>query len=629
MSQHANAKGAPGISGQMRTFPIFTNTTPVRLPARMPINAVPIAIPTRIPEPAVPKTVLLPIPNFNPYLLLSMSTIDNIARERDIMIHGTRENKAAMLYELDGILPEWRDDVRTKNNMTFRQLVGVKLQYYAALHGLDMKKILLTKTIDLLDFIELATLNRNNDNRRALQPVVSNTRRHILEAVVIYMGLDAGLSTLVPPNELRAAVVNNNIAHINHNQLKQWAIRRNFLANHKYAQQLAKIYKTDKWEQVVLLPIHPMEKIIMDLDMLDTQMLMDTFGIVVPISHSNNIRDYVLQNIAHYSAVLTRGSPEIVTPNSLMFMGYDKIKQYFSELRDIEIFSYFGAYVPYNSREGLIENLLKIVFNTTFFVPCPPSTKLSINKETPVSMMTFDETEQFFIAYGNIGNYYTYEISELVGAFHRNEGGVIDFRRPENITSTFTVAEVQDLALLLKCYTPTKYITDLLTAIQTGIEELEERVASDGTILAEFKLFSDADKQHIRKFLYEIFYIGMYMRRWKGPGHPYPLTGDAASIELDPNNAVTELLVTTTNFLNGLDRLIISFCMRLKVCEYKGGHIECGRKELSREWTDVLDAKRCIRQASTMYIGTAYHYLIVLFNERIPNLDVKQVEAIL
>lgn len=574
---------------------------------------------------------LVPLPalTFNPYLLLSTTVIGNIARERDIMVSGTRENKAAMLHELDNILPEWRDDIRNKNIMTFRQFTGTKLQYYAAVNGLDMTKIPLTNTIDLLDFIEIGILVRDYVGHNRLISIVLNTRRHILEAFIVYMGLEVELAVLAPLKMLQIAITNNDIRFIDRTELKQYLTRYKFLVNHKHSAQLAKLYKTDKWEQVAPLSIHPMEKIITELDMLADDMLLNMFGIVVPISYMGRIHEYIVQNIAYYDAVLTRTSPKIITPGSLLFMGYDGVQQYFNQLTDKEIFCNFGAYVPYNNRIELITNLTNALFNTTFFVPCPPSIQLSINKETPISMMTFDETDQFFIAYGNISRYYTYEISELVGAFHRSEGGVIDFRQPQDITSTFTVPEVQELAKLLRCFAPTKYISELLIAIQTGIEELEERVATDSLFVKEFKMFSETDKQDIRRFLHAIFHIGMYMRRWKGPGHPYPIAQDATLIKEDPNDIVTECFKQTKYFLDGVNKSVLSFCMGLKICEYKDGRIECGQKEFHKEWTDVLNAKRCIRQASTMYIGTAYHYLVILFNERIPNINVKQVAAIL
>lgn len=575
------------------------------------------------------EPTLLPIPNFNPYSLLKNETIDLIARERDIMLQGNRDSKIAMLHELDNIFPEWLNEMRSKNNITFRQLTGIKLLYFAAFNGLNMTKMSLTNSSDILVFIEISLLARTGINKDVLRSIVLNTNRHILEAIVVYMGLEHKLSSLVPLAQLRSAVIYNDIKHINQEQLKALLVRRTFLSTHKYVQQLALLYGGNNWDQIAMLPVHPMEKVIIELDSHTDNDILITFGIAVPLSYAGRIRTYILENIVSYTSVLARKGLTIVPLANLLFMSHTKLQQYFSELLDTEIFVNYGAYVPYNSRAELISNITNLVLESKFFTPCPPSKELSVNKSTTISETEFDETDQFFLAYGKIGGYYTYEITELIGAFHRNEGGVINFRRPQNTTLTFTLEEVKGLDKLLKCFNPSPNITELLSRIALGISEFEERTTTDALFVTEFGRFSDSDKQHIRKFLHDIFYIGMYMRRWKGPPHPYPTKQEDTLVKEDPNDFVTELLKTTKYYLDGISKAVLSFCMRLKVCEYQNNHIECGNKEFITEWRDVLNAKRCIRQASTMYIGTAYHYLVVLFHERIPNLDVKTVAAIM
>ena len=99
-------------------------------------------------------------------------------------------------------------------------------------------------------------------------------------------------------------------------------------------------------------------------------------------------------------------------------------------------------------------------------------------------------------------------------------------------------------------------------------------------------------------------------------------------VKVDPNDNVTDLLRATKAFLEGDAKQIITFCMSLKVCEYSHGRIDIGNKAFSKEWADVLNAKRCIRQASTMFVGTAYHYLVVLFCEQVPDFVVKNMDTI-
>ena len=602
-----------------------------RVPVTLPVQQAPHGhTPALSPQPT-PKSnhiQLIPLPTANPYLLLSLSTINEIARDRDIMLVGNREVRAAILSELDTILPEWRDEIRANNFMTFRRLNSNRIQYFGALHGIDMSKVTLNNQDDITTFIEVMICVRigDEDNMRV---IVHSTRRAILEAIVLYLGLDTNFISLIPLPQLQTSVLTNNIKNINQAELQGYVVRRRIISTHKYSAMLRRLYNSDNWNIIAVIAEHPMENVIIHLDTFSDDEIVNQFGIIVPLSYTGRIREYIMTNIVSYAPVLVRSDLEIQPAANLMFMGHAALRKYFTQLRDNEIFTNFNVYLAYNSRVELIDNIVSAVIKPTFFMPCPVIVTRSANSTTSISEFEVTDNTIFPIAFGVVSKYHTYEITELIGAFHRHgEDGFILFRHPENIDILFASEDVEKLLLLLRAFTPTKDITELITRITTGMSEVQERTRYDAEFINQFRRFNQENRQHIRKFLYDIFHIGMYMRRWKGPGYPYPMMEKETQIKADPNDIVTDLLQATKTFLEGDGKQIITFCMSLKVCEYSNGRIDIGNKEFSREWRDVLDAKRCIRQASTMFVGTAYHYLVVLFREQIPNFTVKNVDII-
>lgn len=571
---------------------------------------------------------LVNLPTTNPYLLLSLITINDIARDRDIMLDGNFDHRASMLMELDSILPEWRDEIRANNLMTFRRLNSNRMQYFGALYGVHMNKITLSNQDDISSFIEVMIYVRTRDET-SIRLIVNSTHRSILESIVVYLGLNTNFISFISLPQLQEAVVTTNLNCINNAELQAYDVRRRMISTHKYSTTIKKLYNNNSWTDITLAPQHPMENIIINLDKYSNDQIINQFGIVIPLSYTGRINEYIMDNISSYTTVLSRKEVKIQPTSNLMFMGHAELHKYFAQLRDNEIFNNFNIYVSYNSRVELIDNIVSAVIKPLFFVPCPVIITRSANNTTCISEFEVTDTTIFPIAFGVISKYYTYEITELIGAFHRHgDDGFILFRCPENINMLFASDDVEKLRLLLQSFTPTTDIIELINRITTGIAEAKERTEHDNDFINIFRIFNAEDKRHIHKFLYDIFYIGMYMRRWKGPGHPYPMIEKETHTKSDPNDIVTKSLMDTKNHLELHDDQIIKFCMNLKVFEYQCGRIDTGNKPFSQEWKSVLDAKRCIRQASTMFIGTAYHYLFILFREYVPGININNIMTI-
>jgi hypothetical protein len=254
----------------------------------------------------------------------------------------------------------------------------------------------------------------------------------------------------------------------------------------------------------------------------------------------------------------------------------------------------------------------------------------SYNKETPINLTSIDDIDSFMICYGTTLKYYMYEPSDLTASFYRDEEtGIMEFRRPENVQNKFTSRDIEGLRRLLSCFPSTPDIQALISVIDEGLIDAKEKIAYDDVARNGLRQFDANTRTLIQHFLRQLFYTGMYMRRWAGPGNPFPLKADTTHATKEPDAKVTEQLGLGIELLKQMGLAAKNFCLNLKICEYTNtGSIDHGTAILSNEWTAVVKGTQCIRMASSKFVGTGYHYLRALFRETIPGMDVKAVDRI-
>jgi len=305
------------------------------------------------------------------------------------------------------------------------------------------------------------------------------------------------------------------------------------------------------------------------------------------------------------------------------------LTNYISELTDGEIFENIGVYVPYDSRDELVTNIVAAITRLRFMYPSKRSLVRSHNKET-LMMTEITDVETFMVCYGTALKYYTYELADLTAAFHRDEEThVMEFRRPENPNLRFTQNDIEGLVRLLQCFPPTPDIALLIERINEALIDAREKIAHDDVARRELLVFDKATQGLVREFLRQIFFTGMYMRRWKGPGNPFPVAENDTKDKKEPDEKVTHEVGTGMEILKQMGPLARAFCMNLKICQYnRDGGIDHGAITFNGEWDGVVKGNQCIRMASTRFIGTGLHYLRALYRETIPGIDVKALDRI-
>jgi len=635
---HTSVPAIPAVSNNNRptvpVIPIVSNNNRSTAPAIAPTNAMQL-VPAQNP---FPMTLNVTKPT-NPYLGIPRNMLNNIAQERDIALNGTAEERAAQLYEYDQIMPDWLQSITSKTVNNFQMLTGSKLYVFGALHGVRLTDANKLTGRELVNYIRVTILlsDRNHPNANVLPTLINTMSRTLLEFINSEKSLiPNSIIKFISTDDLRTAITLNSFTHINHGNIKALVDRFDNLKRHKYSRLIAKLYSIDysdedDWVTVAKRIPHPMESFLLDLDKFSHNQITESFGMIIPPSQSNNIDVYIKDNIVDYSKILTRNISELLPLDVLKYINSESLIEYISKLTDKEIFTNIGVYVHYQSRNDLVRKIASTITTPQFMFPSVRVLKRCRNTETPITMSRVDDSTLFMLCYGTAEKYYMYEPEELTGAFYRDdETGVMDFRRPENVDVKFPNKDIEQLRQLLTCFPATPELTNLISIIDEGLIDATDKIAFDDTARAQLKIFNADTKQLIHLFLRQVFYTGMYMRRWNGPGNPFPLKENETKQKIEPDAKVTEQLGIGLEYLNQMSTAAKTFCLNLKICQYgKNGAIDVGISSFSKEWDKVIRGVQCIRIASSMFVGTGYHYLRALFRETIPGMDVKNIDRIM
>ena len=376
-------------------------------------------------------------------------------------------------------------------------------------------------------------------------------------------------------------------------------------------------------------------------------------GMVIPPSIEHKI-DYFWNNVTKYRHVLTR--PSTIGPIDKNLLSTEtlngqEVKILLRNYTDQEIFGYVGVYLPYTSRENLLDNIIDIRRARKFFIP---TVRGCTNPDT---ITTFDDTNDpavFIIGYGTIFEYYCYNFDDFMESFREFpvEGleGITAyrFRIPNQPGQDFSLVDIRLLIPLLELYPNIPGVEEMITNIRAGMIRAQEMTNYDRTLLGQLNQLN-ADKQLVRSWLHQLFTIGMYMRRWKGPPRPYPLRR-ADTHGPDPNENVNRELQTLgyypvmqnldgtyppfdvggiTSNLSNPGQLFVNDLRAIEYQEIEG--VRVPRQEtrtIGYYLNRVRKADMCIRIASTKFIGTGSYYLRVFFGEDIPGFDPTQMDLI-
>lgn len=355
----------------------------------------------------------------------------------------------------------------------------------------------------------------------------------------------------------------------------------------------------------------PLEVYALAID-VDLENVISTLGILPPPEVER--REYVIGNLDAYYDVVMR-------PVGLSYLNVpisEAPRSLLSQLSDVELRDYIQASVFYESRDDLIDEIVRRQQEPGFFIPQSPS---GCRNETTMLFSPVREVGLSLVAYGTLTDYRCYEIEELLLAFGEREEGhpeTFTFRRPEG--GTFSVDDVEVLIQLLRQYNGSP---DLINRIEEGLAWVQNLDQDQQQQVAYVEQQPEEHRRIIRSFLYHLFYAGMYMRRWTGNADlegrpalncPYPLTLQSTNVEVDPFIRTTMALNQIHDLLEGVPEELRIFLRSLD--------------EIGALIDEIVVGDHCIRVGSNRFILTSYRYLHLFFHESIPDFDLRDLNRL-
>jgi hypothetical protein len=387
------------------------------------------------------------------------------------------------------------------------------------------------------------------------------------------------------------------------------------------------------------------EKVVQMYNIKTADSIVKTYGIVVPNGISNY--KYLEDNLHEYVQ---------------MFDRKEKLYNDFPSLTDKELIKYIGAHVGHFSRDDLLQKASMFYLlgdDPTFFIPLERN---SINKYLLSSIPPYNEDDlasnpkNNVIAYGTKDSYHLFEISELSSGFIDEN---LSIPNPENIAQyiEINIYQSKQLINLIQMYPITSDSETLLGQIEYAIKTKSIGNEQDKMRYLEYLKFDTLNRTLMIDCLKDLFYLGMYFKRWTGPGNPFPSREDQTitagydgnrdsaatmhsfithyealtSKDLINNLQIVEhaaglITIQKIKFLTFWEQLTGSSQLR-KTEELRKENVkllEEATKRMSKEELETfrveLSSKRvaegdyCIRMASSILIGTGHYYAKLFTN---------------
>lgn len=388
-----------------------------------------------------------------------------------------------------------------------------------------------------------------------------------------------------------------------------------------YDSWLFNIYKTLDRAEIIKLEPNIMEQYVLFTVGKSPDTIRDfaqSIGMIIP-SEAVLIK-YFLDNLVHYQLIITRSNPE---PIILAVQNQDVDLNIYT---DREILDFFPP-IHYNSRPDLIRQAQKLLTNIGFMVIYRLTPEFVINTETTLLDNIFELTPPY-LAYGNILKYRVYSLEEIELSFQLNsEIELIEFRKPDIPRNTFTDQEINQLNRLLNQFNEPTLINLIRDKIVNGLVMRKNLDRVMNMIRQEIKSSSPEVIDKVKNIFYKIFYAGMYMRKWKGPGSDYPVT------ELETRNGQVKpeamiLLTEVSDLTDSLPVNIKTSMTTLSTMMIVTGKYERQRILLFDMLTEVGQGEYCIRVASSYLIISSHYYLNLLLGIVIPNFEPNDLQMI-
>jgi hypothetical protein len=366
--------------------------------------------------------------------------------------------------------------------------------------------------------------------------------------------------------------------------------------------------------------------------------LMLRIGMLIP--QGTDPRRYALGNLTRYEQVLRR--PVNVPPINELLRNPPVTINRFSEqagiYTDQELLGASGYVGPYVNRADLLLHVFTLITEIEFFLLNRIDPTRVTNDQTTL-LERFDELAPPYLGFGRALQYRIYSLDEVNTAFHVNDNGEIEFPRPENPREAFTSEELgsfQEVLLQFRERDPTQrtLVLEIEAKIARGILMRTSQDRNTTNVRRALREASQEVRDVVKTIFTNLFYAGMYMRRWRGPGHPYPFQERETLVSLDPQPMA---ILTLGHVSEGLEQLrnlpggvnIADLLETLRTVQIQRGQTYTYTGRNLFEYAGIIASGReCIRIGSLYMVTSGYYYLLTFFGEAVPGVDPANLDPI-
>lgn len=366
---------------------------------------------------------------------------------------------------------------------------------------------------------------------------------------------------------------------------------------------------------------------------------------------THGIRTRILNNFFAYLKILQvpKNIPLLTlnTVRQLNTTNQEQIIQFLSYYPDNAIIHLIGNIdrLPESrSRDQLLLSAARqLTMNRTFLLlPWEVEFSEICNNSQTIDYEKFDELEHAFVGKGSITTGFTcYDIiSDLFDTFAKNtdDNGFVTFidvssREPKNLT-------VEDLKAFREAVASgrggTQPNKEILKRFDYYINQAEIQSSSNYNGIKAFRKYVAENVENadiVRNVFLNYFYMGMYMRQWKGPGHPYPIeacrTGETVEGEGQAPKTVKKNVAKAAGpfwkYFHQLPKDLQKSFWYFRVYSKQNDRLEDIGYDNNKFWNDVIKTgNHCIRLASDRWSFTGAYYLKQILNEDIPGFDISR-----
>jgi len=522
----------------------------------------------------------------NPYSYLRTSDLAMIAQERNLDLGNHRTVLVRELARYDKISPTYLEDARTLSIRSNRSEILI----HNGLHGIDRRSSNLPTIHLLLDTVARIYIGRIGPDHLTPPDEIVELIYELTEPDLRYLARacfpDPFLETFLERDGLIFALLQGHLRQKDRVDPETYRRYRDIcLSPPSYQALLQQLAGVDRLEALRFTPVPHEDLLLALLRGRDPVDLARSIGMLIPPHHDPEA--YLLSNFIAYTQALSRPAPAQID--------WEYIES-FHQFTDCELQQQTGARVAYQSRIEHVQNLGSLVTNPGFFIPSAP---FPWSRNTQTTLLTPLTDVKEAIAYGTLRSYLVYEVDELRLAFSSIESSFL-FRRPDRPSESFPLGKIQGLYHLLPEGSP------LHRQIGRGLILIEEQEEESRSFLL------GPERPILRRWLHVLFETGMYMRRWLGPGHPYPMTATATLIDVDPAILTTVSLDRLEAIREQMSPALQAFTLNLPSVE---------GSTLAEEILSLRHGDSCIRVSSSTLTNSAHRYLQRFFLEGIPGFD--------